>query len=97
MAFVSLESGCRSGKGKENECFCCFWILFLKHLLDSAGSSLWHAGSFLVGCTLLVADHGRNPGPLLWKPGVLATGSPGKSLSLGSKQTLVTFALKIIR
>ena len=43
-------------------------------------------GSLAAACKLLVVacgiqflDQKLNPGPLLWEPGVLATGSPGKS------------------
>ena len=56
------------------------------YLLGCTGSQLWHVGSLVVACELLVAecriwlpDQGSVLGPPHWEGGVLATGPPGKS------------------
>ena len=43
-------------------------------------SSLQHLKSLDVACGIQLPDQGSNPYPLHWEGGVLATGTPGKSL-----------------
>ena len=57
-------------------------------LATSGLTQLWHLGSFVAAFELLVTAHGIqfpdqgwDPGPVHWKLGVLATESPGKSLT----------------
>ena len=39
----------------------------------------WCVWSLVVVCGIQFLDQGSNPSPLPWKPGVLASGPPGKS------------------
>ena len=70
----------------------CLLFIWLHWILAACStwahpSLLWHVGSLVVACKLLVAacgirfpDQGSNPGSLHWECGVLAIGPPGKSL-----------------
>ena len=55
-----------------------FWLLKNTYLfIWLCPVLLGHAGSLLGACRIQFPDQGRNPGPLDWEYGVLATGPPG--------------------
>ena len=63
------------------------------YFFGCAKAQLWHAGSLVAACGILLPDAGSNPGTLHCKCGVLATGPQEKSLTVLSNLKILRFLL----